>query len=201
MVRTSHYPPDPRWLDLCDQHGLYVMDENDLESHGTCAIAGYDLADYGLLMRLPEWREAALDRDRRKVGRDRNHPCVIAWSAGNENGFGPNLRAVVEYLRSEAPTRFTHSEDATSAAVPGGPTTYSDVFSRMYTPVDELASEQDFKDDPRPFFLCEYAHAMGNGPGSLRDYWRVIRSRDHLIGGCVWEWADHGIRNRDLDGA
>jgi len=199
-VRTSHYPPDPYFLELCDRLGLYVIDENDLESHGTVHITGYDIKDYGTLMRLPEWREAVVDRARRMVGRDRNHPSIIAWSAGNENGFGPNLEAVVEYLRQEDPTRFTHCEDATSAAVPGGPTTFSDVFSRMYTPVEELASEKDFAHDPRPFLLCEYAHAMGNGPGSLADYWRVIRSREHLIGGFVWEWADHGLRNRRLDG-
>ena len=199
-IRTSHYPPDPYCLDLANRHGLYVIDENDLECHGCVSRGNWSNADLPYFVSHPEWKAAIMDRLQRMVARDRNHPSIIAWSMGNENGFGPNLAEAVEWTRAEDPTRFVHSEDATSGYRSAfGPE--SDVFSRMYTSVDDLDNEKEFNGDNRPFFLCEYAHAMGNSPGSLGDYWRLIRSRDHLIGGCIWEWADHGIRNRRLDGS
>ncbi len=199
-VRTSHYPPDPRWLDLCDRHGLYVMDESDLECHGGGPITGdWSKENHALIAGDPRWQASILDRVQRMVGRDRNHACIIAWSLGNENGWGANMEAAYHWTKQADPTRFVHSEDATGGQTVGTHL-FTDVYSRMYESVEDMTSEKLFKDDPRPFFLCEYAHAMGNGPGSLSDYWDLIRSRDHLIGGCVWEWADHGIRLPKRDG-
>jgi beta-galactosidase/beta-glucuronidase len=187
-VRTSHYPNDPRWLDLCDRYGLYVVDEADLETHGF----GHG-GDWGELAKNPAWRDAFLDRAVRLVERDKNHPSIIFWSLGNESGYGPNHDAMAEWIRAADPTRLVHYESCYD-----GPAT--DVRSRMYTGVAELTEQGMRTDDPRPFFLCEYAHAMGTGPGSLRDYWDVIEAHPRLIGGCVWEWADHGIATGVRDG-
>ncbi|HLL91287.1 MAG TPA: glycoside hydrolase family 2 TIM barrel-domain containing protein, partial [Tepidisphaeraceae bacterium] len=180
-IRTSHYPPDPYVLDLADELGLYVVDEADNETHGF-----NNAGDWGTLAKKPEWREAHLDRAVRMVERDKNHPSIIFWSLGNEAGYGPNHDAMAGWIRGRDPTRFTHYESCFD-----GPAT--DVCSRMYTNVGELREQGARTDDPRPFFLCEYAHAMGTGPGSLQDYWDAIYAFDRLIGGCVWEWADHGL--------
>lgn len=181
-VRTSHYPNDPRWLDLCDRYGLYVIDEADLEAHGFAF-----LGDAGLLAKDPAWREAFVDRAVRMVERDKNHPSVIIWSLGNESGYGPNHDAMAEWIRQADPTRPIHYEGAGEAKV-------VDIVSVMYPTVERLAREGERTDDPRPFFMCEYAHAMGNGPGNLKEYWETIYRYPRLIGGCVWEWVDHGIR-------
>ncbi len=181
-VRTSHYPNDPYWLDLCDEYGLYVIDEADLEAHGF-GIGG----DWGELSKTPAWREAFADRAERLVQRDKNHPSVIIWSLGNESGYGPNHHAMIDTIRA-LDSRPIHYESASEEDYAG-----LDMVSRMYTDVPGLIAEGQ-KDDPRPFFLCEYAHAMGNGPGSLKEYWDTINSYPRLLGGCVWEWADHGIR-------
>ena len=181
-VRTSHYPNDPRWYDLCDRYGLYVIDEADLETHG------FELTgDWAELARNPEWREAHVDRAQRMVERDKNHPCIITWSLGNESGYGPNHDAMAEWIRAADLTRPIHYESAEDAAM-------VDVVSTMYPTVDRLIEEGKRTDDPRPFFMCEYAHAMGNGPGNLKEYWEAIRTHPRLLGGCIWEWVDHGIR-------
>ncbi|MGE5527824.1 MAG: glycoside hydrolase family 2 TIM barrel-domain containing protein [Patescibacteria group bacterium] len=186
-VRTSHYPDDPRFLDLCDRYGLYVIDEADLETHGFLL-----LGDLNRLACDPEWEEAFLDRAERMVARDKNHPAVIVWSLGNEAGYGPNHDAMAARIRALDPTRPIHYEQAReSPAV--------DIVSVMYPTVARL-EEEGKKPDPRPFFMCEYAHAMGNGPGNLKEYWEVIREHPRLAGGCVWEWADHGIRRRTGSG-
>jgi beta-galactosidase/beta-glucuronidase len=188
-VRTSHYPPDPKFLDLCDRYGLYVIDEADLETHG--------FGEVGHLNQLaedPEWREAFVDRARRMVERDKNHPSIIMWSLGNESGYGPNHDAMAEWIRAADPTRFIHYEQAFDAPV-------VDVVSHMYASVERVIQEAAKFEDPRPYFLCEYAHAMGNGPGSLKEYWQAFKTYQRLLGGCVWEWADHGIRQRTEDGA
>lgn len=189
-VRTSHYPNDPYWLDLCDEYGLYVIDETDLEAHGF-GIGG----DWGELSKNPAWREAFVDRAERMVQRDKNHPSVIIWSLGNESGYGPNHHAMIDAIRALDPARPIHYESAYETEDYAG----LDLVSAMYTHVPELIAEGQ-KDDPRPFFLCEYAHAMGNGPGSLKDYWDVIDRYPRLLGGCVWEWADHGIRQWTAEG-
>jgi len=191
-VRTSHYPDDPRWYDLCDQYGMYVIDEADLESHGAWA-----LGDWSYFARSPEWSEAFLDRAVRMVERDKNHPCVLMWSLGNESGYGPNHDAMAEWIRQRDPSRPIHYCEAWTDGVPSPVT---DVVSCMYPSVDRLEQEGSGKSGGRPFFMCEYAHAMGNGPGSLKEYWEAIRGHEQLLGGCVWEWCDHGILQKTADG-
>jgi beta-galactosidase/beta-glucuronidase len=187
-VRTSHYPNDPRWLDLCDQYGLYVIDEADLETHGFAF-----LNNVSRLSGDPAWEEAYVDRARRMVERDKNHPSIIMWSLGNESGYGRNHDAMATWIRRADPTRPIHYEGAYDAPV-------VDVVSVMYPTVDDLITQGQRSDDPRPFLMCEYAHAMGNGPGNLKEYWEAIRTYPRLIGGCVWEWVDHGIRQRAASG-
>ena len=184
-VRTSHYPNDPYWLDLCDEYGLYVIDEADLETHGFGEQGG----DWGELSKTPEWRDAFVDRAERLVQRDKNHPSVLIWSLGNESGYGPNHHAMIDAIRA-LDSRPIHYESAYETEDYAG----LDMVSHMYTDVPALIAEGEKTDDPRPYFLCEYAHAMGNGPGSLKEYWDAIDKYPRLLGGCVWEWADHGIR-------
>lgn len=196
-VRTSHYPNDPRWLDLCDRFGLYVIDEADLETHGmVCMHAGHDVADWNTLVSHPEWKAALIDRAERMVERDKNHACIVMWSLGNESGTGANTEAMAAWIRQADPTRPIHYERA-------GDQPYVDVVSQMYTDIPALIRQgaKTVAEDPRPFFLCEYAHAMGNGPGSLGEYWAAIRGSKRLIGGCVWEWADHSVLMRNADGS
>jgi len=186
-VRTSHYPDDPRWYDLCDEYGIYLIDEADLETHGF----GYEAAD--IPARLPVWKKAFVDRAERMVERDKNHPSVIIWSLGNESGYGKNHDAMADWIRKKDKTRPIHYERAGDAPM-------VDIVSIMYPELEKLVDEGKRTDDPRPFFMCEYAHAMGNGPGNLKEYWDAIRKYPRLIGGCVWEWADHGIRRRTAEG-
>ena len=198
-VRTSHYPPDPRFLELCDQYGLYVIDECDLETHGFLG-AGADAAQ-GNPADDPRWRDALVDRMRRMVERDKNHPSVILWSLGNESGSGRNLTAMAEWARGRDPSRPLHYEhDRTCRDV--------DVYSRMYTSHAEVELIGRRQEDPledaaldarrraMPFILSEYAHAMGNGPGGLSEYQELFEKYPRCQGGFVWEWIDHGIRVR-----
>nr|MDD6336300.1 glycoside hydrolase family 2 TIM barrel-domain containing protein [bacterium] len=187
-VRTSHYPNDPRWYDLCDRYGLYVLDEADLEAHG-CHVSGSwdDIANMDI------YRQVFIDRGVRMVARDYNHPCIIIWSLGNESGYGKNHDAMAGAIRSMDTTRPIHYERAGWAGV-------VDIVSRMYTDVPEVIAQGQDTDEKRPFFLCEYAHAMGNGPGELKDYWQAIDAYPRLMGGCVWEWADHGLLQHTDDG-
>ncbi|WP_035849875.1 glycoside hydrolase family 2 TIM barrel-domain containing protein [Kitasatospora azatica] len=193
-VRTSHYPPDHRFLDLCDEHGLWVFCEGDLETHGF---------EPGGWRRNPSddpaWREAYLDRAARLVERDKNHPSVIVWSLGNEAGRGENLAAAAALIRQRDDSRLIHYEGDWASC------SYVDLYSRMYMGVDELAAvgrgqeapTADPADDAHrrslPFVLCEYGHAMGNGPGGLSEYQQVIETYPRLAGGFIWEWIDHGI--------
>lgn len=190
-VRTSHYPNDPAWLDLCDSYGLYVVDEADLECHGM------DAAPQGLdsLSCDPGWKAAFLERMERMVLRDRNHPSVILWSLGNESGHGPNHEAMADLARRLDPTRLVHYEGACRSERVG-----YDMVSRMYTPVEELLAEARASRHGKPVFLCEYAHAMGIGPGGLMEYVAAFLSEPRLMGGCVWEWCDHAIRRTLADG-
>lgn len=195
-VRTSHYPPDERFLDLCDELGLWVVDENDLETHGFQPVGWRRNPSDD-----PAYRDAILDRMRRMVERDKNHPSVIGWSLGNEAGTGANLAAAAAWARDRDPSRFLHYEgDPDSGDV--------DVYSRMYADHGEVAAigaglepptarpELDAHRRGLPFLLCEYAHAMGNGPGGLAEYQRLFREHERIAGGFVWEWIDHGIRRR-----
>ena len=200
-VRTSHYPPAPAFLDLCDELGMWVMDECDLETHGFTEIGwrGNPSDD-------PRWAPALLDRARRMVERDKNHPSVISWSLGNEAGTGRNLAAMAEWIRDRDPRRMIHYEGDRDSA-------YTDCYSRMYASPDEVdaigrGAEPSTKDPSAdahrralPFILCEYAHAMGNGPGGLTDYQELYDRYPRCQGGFVWEWIDHGIRRPRPDGA
>jgi len=193
-VRTSHYPNDPRWYDLCDRFGLYVIDETDLETHGM-------LDDISRLSRDPEWEEAYLDRAIRMVERDKNHPSVIIWSLGNESGYGANHQKMAEWIHANDPTRLVHYEGATGWGNQSRQDSECvDLVSTMYPTVEAIIEEGQRTDDPRPYFMCEYAHAMGNGPGNLKEYWEAIYASDRLLGGCIWEWVDHGLRRHTASG-
>lgn len=198
-VRTSHYPNDPRWLDLCDRYGLYVIDETDLECHG-CCVLGYE-GSWCRLSDDPIWQAAYVNRAERMVVRDINHPSIIFWSLGNESGYGRNHLAMKKRILELDNSRPIHYEGeyAHKKLFEEG-VLVSDVKSRMYTSVPALKEEALDETDPRPYFLCEYAHAMGLGPGSLKEYWETIYAHDRLIGGCVWEWVDHGILTETEDG-
>ena len=176
-VRTSHYPDDPKWYDLCDRYGIFLIDEANLEAHGM----GYDLDK--TLGNRPEWEAAHLDRHTALVERDKNHPSVIIWSMGNESGSGCNFEAGARAIRALDPTRPIHYERMNEVA---------DLDSVMYPHLDDLIAEGK-KDSPKPFIMCEYAHAMGNAVGNFQEYWDAIERHKRLIGGCIWEWADHGI--------
>lgn len=188
-VRTSHYPNDPRFLDLCDRFGLYVIDEADLECHGFAPVGHWDR-----LSADPAWEAAYVTRARHLVARDRNHPSVILWSLGNESGFGANHVAMAAEIRALDPTRLIHYEGDREATV-------ADVFSTMYTDHATLAALGARSDLDKPHILCEYAHAMGNGPGGLEEYWEIIDAHRRLQGGFVWEWIDHGLRLPGRPGA
>ncbi|MFJ7065695.1 glycoside hydrolase family 2 TIM barrel-domain containing protein [Streptomyces sp. NPDC101115] len=186
-VRTSHYPPHPAFLDLCDEYGLWVVDEGDLETHGF-----EELAWRGNPVDDARWTPALLDRAARLVERDKNHPSVVLWSLGNECGTGAGLTAMARWIRERDPSRPVHYEGDRSCAD-------TDVYSRMYpthTEVDEIGRRADEGPEARrglPFVLCEYAHAMGNGPGGLSEYQRLFETHERCQGGFVWEWIDHGL--------
>ena len=184
-VRTSHYPPDCRFLDLCDLYGLYVIDEADLECHGFGTVGDQDR-----LSNDPSWLPAYVDRLERMVARDRNHPSILFWSLGNESGCGSNHFAMAARAREMDPTRLIHYERCPGAEM-------ADVYGSMYTHPDELAVLGRRRELDKPHLLSEYGHAMGNGPGSLKEYWDVIEASPRLQGGFVWEWLDHGLRFPD----
>ncbi|MEC0267171.1 glycoside hydrolase family 2 TIM barrel-domain containing protein [Paenibacillus anseongense] len=187
-VRTSHYPNDTRWLDLCDRYGLYVIDEADLETHG-CHFIGNE----SHLAQDERWKEAFVDRARRMVERDKNHPSIIIWSLGNESGYGANHDAMADWVRAADPTRPIHYERAKDAEV-------VDIVSCMYPSLDALIEEGEKTEDPRPFLMCEFAHAMGNASGNLKEYWEAIYQYPRLLGGMIWEWADLAVRQQTEDG-
>jgi beta-galactosidase len=186
-VRTSHYPDDPRWYDLCDRYGIYVLDEANLETHGVT----------GRLTNDSQWLSAFVERARRMVERDKNHPPVVMWSLGNESGVGPNHAAMAGWIHENDPTRPIHYEGA--AAEPRD-APWLDVVSRMYTRIPELAKMAQDPVETRPIVLCEYAYARGNAVGNLKEYWDLIGSEDRLIGGFIWDWVDKGLRKRDAAG-
>jgi beta-galactosidase len=186
-VRTSHYPDDPTWYDLCDEYGIYLIDEANLETHG---VGGY-------FSNNPAWNTAFMERAIRMVERDKNHPSVIFWSLGNESGCGPNHSAMAAWIHYYDPTRPVHYEGA--AARDRDPY-YVDMLSRMYARIPQIIRMATDPDDTRPMVLCEYAHAMGNSVGNLKEYWDAIRSHKRLIGGFIWDWADQGLRKTDANG-
>ncbi len=183
-VRTCHYPDTPIWYSLCDEYGLYLIDEANIESHGM----GYDLKY--TLGNNPQWKAAHLDRINSMVQRDKNHPSVIIWSMGNEAGRGCNFEACANFIHKTDPSRPVHYSIMNSVA---------DIDSVMYPRVGYLVS-QGKKKSPKPFLMCEYAHAMGNAVGNLQEYWNAIEKYPRLIGGCIWDWVDQGLRKYDKQG-
>jgi beta-galactosidase len=201
-VRTSHYPNDPHWLDLCDELGLYVIDEADAESH----------AFYHQVSRDRRYAGAFLDRAVRMVERDKNHPSIILWSLGNESGYGPNHDAMAGWIRGYDPSRPLHYEPGIFLQnVPRQPSDkhfdagyrVTDIVCPMYPTIDtiiEWATDKSHPDQRRPLILCEYSHAMGNSNGSLADYWDAFEKYPGLQGGFIWEWIDHGIKRKTAEG-
>ncbi|KAA9339514.1 DUF4981 domain-containing protein [Hymenobacter busanensis] len=211
-IRTSHYPNDPYFYDLCDEYGILVMDEANLETHGLGAKLSND----------PAWTAAYQERSMRMVLRDKNHPSVVFWSLGNESGRGPNHAAMAAWLHDFDITRPLHYEPAQgdphldgyiSPSDPGYPKNhayriqvprdqaYVDMVSRMYPGIftaELLANQQN--GDNRPIFFCEYAHSMGNATGNIKEFWDAWRSTKRIIGGCIWEYRDQGLLKRDSVG-
>lgn len=191
-IRTSHYPPASEFLKLCNQYGFYVVDEADLEMHGFATkTTGCEYKAYAKdwLTDAPLWEEALLERIKRMVERDKNHPCVIMWSLGNESGYGSHYNEMCRWIKSRDKVRLIHYERANMVDNPP----CVDVVSYMYMSVETLEEEGADKKDTRPYFLCEYSHAMGNGPGDVKDYVDTFYRYPRLIGGCIWEWADHAV--------
>ncbi|GIT80249.1 beta-galactosidase [Leifsonia sp. LS1] len=202
-IRTSHYPPHPRLLDLADELGFWVILECDLETHGF-EVAGW----VGNPSDDPAWRDAYLDRIERTVERDKNHPSIVMWSLGNESGTGANLAAMSAWVHARDTGRPVHYEGDYTGE-------YTDVYSRMYSTVPETEQigtdgstapllgctpAQGARQRTKPFILCEYVHAMGNGPGAIDQYEALVDAHPRLHGGFVWEWRDHGILTRTADG-
>ncbi|WP_370979374.1 glycoside hydrolase family 2 TIM barrel-domain containing protein [Agaribacterium sp. ZY112] len=217
-VRTAHYPNDPYFYDLCDEYGIYVMDEANVESH----LFG------GQFSNSVQWISPIVDRVARMVERDKNHASIISWSLGNESGMGPAHAAAAGWVKDKDNTRFVHYEGAqglvdhddfieppkhwywvpetleklgrsTPMANPDDPF-YVDVISRMYPSVEYLKGLADSETIKRPILMCEYEHAMGNSMGGLDDFWQLIRQRDNLIGGYIWDWMDQGLETKNDKG-
>lgn len=178
-VRNSHYPNAPAWYDLCDQYGIYLVDEANIESHGM----GYGDKS---LAKNPDWLAAHMDRTVRMVERDKNHPSIIIWSLGNEAGDGPNFEATSAWVKQRDPRRPVQYERA-------GEKPYTDIVCPMYHTVPQI---EKYISEPqaRPYILCEYEHAMGNSSGNMWDYWDLIYSKPYLQGGFIWDWVDQGLR-------
>lgn len=190
-IRTSHYPPTPEFLNMTDEIGFYVVDETDNEAHGFAErkVPGYGYDDNGIWpCYKPEYKDMHLDRMRRMVERDKNHASVIMWSVGNEASYGKNTEAMLLWTGERDSTRPRHYERAAGVA----DLAPVDVRSRMYPPLWEMDRIASLGDD-RPLFLCEYSHAMGNGPGDVYDYVEHFYTNPLFIGGCIWEWTDHTI--------
>jgi beta-galactosidase len=173
-VRTSHYPDDPKWYELCDEYGIYLIDEANIECHGNTSLSNNT-----------DWEWAFLDRTINMVERDKNHPSVILWSLANECGNGVNFGVTSNWVRTRDDTRFVHHEAAW-----GGSNT--DVTCPMYWSIGSIVSYASGS-PTKPLILCEYAHAMGNSVGNFQDYWDAIETYDALQGGCIWDYADQGL--------
>ncbi len=207
-VRTSHYPNDPYFLELCDKYGIYVMDEANIETHHLG----------GLLANTPSWTAPMLSRIQRMVMRDRNHPSVISWSMGNESGTGPIFAAAAGWIHDFDNSRFVHYEGAQGdpthpdykqgAGGNAGSAAYAnpddpkfvDVISRMYPELRQIIAQSESPYIDRPIIMCEYMHAMGNSMGGLGDYWDAIRERKNLIGGFIWDMIDQGLLTTNIEG-
>ncbi len=185
-VRTSHYPNVPEWYELCDQYGLYVLDEANIESHG------YDSSPKQRISDSDDYTAAHVDRVSRTIERDKNHPSIIAFSMGNEAGYGRNFEAARSWAKSHHPEFFIVYEPHESY--------HGDVLSPMYVPPQKIESYYQEHGKGRPFFEIEYAHAMGNSTGNFQEYWDVFESKRWAHGGFIWDWVDQGIRRKGMNG-
>ncbi|MFT3996094.1 MAG: glycoside hydrolase family 2 TIM barrel-domain containing protein [Asticcacaulis sp.] len=207
-VRTSHYPNDPRWYDLADEYGLYVLDEANIESHEYMDTADKKAAQANdpkireqiQLGYKPHWAAAHLDRISRMVERDKNHPSIIFWSLGNEAGTGPNFENAARWIRRNDPTRLINYLGHGTLVERHAPLPYVDVYAPMYDDIEKMV---DWAEDPtrsQPMIQTEYAHAMGNSLGNFEDYWVAIRAHKKLQGGYVWDWVDQTVHAKDDKG-
>ncbi len=191
-VRTSHYPQQERWYELCDKYGLYVVDEANIESHGIGYNKDVTLAD------KPEWAEAHLKRMQSMVERDKNHPSVIIWSMGNEAGDGHNFLNGYKWIKGRDATRpvqYERAEQSTNTTE-----RHTDIWCPMYARIGQIEAYAKDEQNDRPLILCEYAHAMGNSVGNLQDYWDVIEKYPKLQGGFIWDWVDQGLLKTNENG-
>jgi beta-galactosidase len=183
-VRNSHYPQHPRWYELCDIFGLYVIDEANIETHG------FDESSHFKHPTLePFWASAMLDRVVGMVERDKNHACIIVWSLGNESSYGPNHSAMSGWIRGKDPTRPIHYEGG------GSRTSSTDIVCPMYMRVWDILKIAQDPSENRPLILCEYSHAMGNSNGNIDAYWMAIDNTVGLQGGFIWDWVDQVTNN------
>ena len=190
-VRTSHYPNVPLFYDLCDEHGIYVMDEANIESHayGTPYWYDHDITKNPIANKAI-WQASHLNRVSRMADRDKNHPCIIMWSLGNEAGSGPNHDANYTFLKNADPTRPIHYQSEYRRGLPA-----TDIHSQMYSPPGWSSEKQlNFTGVVKPSLLCEYSHAMGNSNGNLKEYWDYIYATPTHIGAFVWDWMDQGLK-------
>ncbi len=193
-VRTSHYPQSPMWYDLCDQYGLYIVDEANIESHGLGYWHNSNFVKETNPSHVPAWKESILDRHKTMVERDKNHPCVITWSLGNESDNGPNFEDGYDWIKNRDNTRPVQFEQA------GQNGRNTDIVCPMYASIDHMKKYASRKDVTKPYILCEYAHAMGNSTGNFQEYFDIIRSSPHMQGGFIWDWVDQGILTKDENG-
>jgi beta-galactosidase len=201
-IRTSHYPNAPEFLHLCDRYGFYVIAEADLEVHGVASSeGGYDESLYNQVADDPVYGQVMLDRVQRSVLRDRNRTCVLIWSMGNESGMGVNMDRALSWARAFDPTRLTHYERASFAPIGRNINRDDlDLYSRMYPTIEEIDRYFDEGRLGKPYILCEYGHAMGNGPGDLEDYFQCFHRHEGHCGGFIWEWCDHAVILGKKDG-
>lgn len=194
-IRTSHYPSPPWFMEMCDEYGFYVLDEADLESHGSAEIFGGSCEKtYGDIVQNPIFYEAVQDRVRRCVHRDKNRTSVIIWSLGNESGYGDSMEDAGRWVKTFDPDRLLQYEG--SIWETGGhknDTSMLDLYTKMYDSIEEIEKYLNNPANKKPYMLIEYAHAMGNGPGDLEDYQKVFEENSRIFGGFVWEWCDHGV--------
>lgn len=190
-VRTSHYPNDPLWYTLCDQYGLYVFDEANIESHGMGYNPEHTLAN------VPEWKEAHVSRVMNMIERDKNHPSVIVWSMGNEAGTGPNFLESYKAAQNYDDTRPIHYERAEKMTEVKE--RHTDIIGNMYMPIPEVQQLYEAEQE-RPFIWCEYSHAMGNSNGNFKEYWDLVYSHPQIQGGFIWDWMDQGLMKYDKQG-
>ena len=185
-VRTCHYPDDPRWYDLCDQYGIYVVAEANIESHGM----GYGKES---LAKNRAYHKAHLERNRRNVAANRNHPSIIVWSLGNEGGYGKNFEDAYDMVKGMDASRPVQYERA-------GHDGKTDIFCPMYFPYEASERYASNPASSRPLIQCEYAHAMGNSEGGFKEYWDLFRKYPKLQGGYIWDFVDQSIRWKGKNG-